>query len=455
MGDTTTSPVFWSQIERFQSNSYSDDDGVPDSNWLIQDKIKSLFNKVDSSNLKGLIQFWAPIKTKSGRLVLATCDQPFKLEHVNNYSEYRVYCNMYQYSIDHGFDNNKGENAVISGGPPATVFLNQLPEVVLHLRRRRFTQGRAHCSSCVGVVECCMELSCFLKIFTEVKRALKTVGMSTFNVQGCRLYKMELKQKEGLLSNWLVSVLIRMIVFIENSTGGGGLGSFEIFQGNKVSPIPKALEERRRFLVPEDCMSSSSSLAVTHLISLPREDVKQQLGRSTNETARNLTGWWQGPNFVKRKLTDVYESECDSNEEVDNRSANQDDIISIKLECAGKSFKFYQHNSLTLAVLKKEINTHGNLNPGTYKLKYLDHDRDWILMNSDKHLRQCISNLTFVNGAHIRLRVLQNQLFPMKNTRLAAAEFCLCDVVQAALPDEPFIGMLLIKNAISSGDLFV
>nr|GEW25185.1 hypothetical protein [Tanacetum cinerariifolium] len=93
----------------------------------------------------------------------------------------RVYCNMYQYSIDHGFDNNKGENAVISGGPPATVFLNQLPEVVLDLRRRR--------SSCVGVVECCMELSCFLKIFTEVKRALKTVGMSTFNVQGCRLYK--------------------------------------------------------------------------------------------------------------------------------------------------------------------------------------------------------------------------------------------------------------------------
>ena len=75
-----------------------------------------------------------------------------------------------------------------------------------------------------------------------------------------------------------------------NSTGSGGLGSFVILQGNKLSQIPKTLEERRRFLVPEDCISSSSSLAVTHLISLPREDVMRQFGRSTNETARNLNG---------------------------------------------------------------------------------------------------------------------------------------------------------------------
>ena len=80
------------------------------------------------------------------------------------------------------------------------------------------------------------------------------------------------------------------IIDVENSTGSGGIGSFVILQGNKLSQIPKALEERRRFLVPDDCISSSSSLAVTHLISLPREDVIRQLGRSTNETARNLTG---------------------------------------------------------------------------------------------------------------------------------------------------------------------
>ena len=64
MADATSSPVFRT----------NDDD--------VQDKIKRVFSKVDSSNLKGLLQFWAPIKTKSGRLT--TCDQPFTLKRVSN-----------------------------------------------------------------------------------------------------------------------------------------------------------------------------------------------------------------------------------------------------------------------------------------------------------------------------------------------------------------------------------
>nr|GEU65787.1 hypothetical protein [Tanacetum cinerariifolium] len=149
--------------------------------------------------------------------------------------------------------------------------------------------------------------------------------------------------------------------------------------GNKISPILKALEA-------EDCISSSGLKCNTPPKQLPRECTRQQYGRPTNENAENLTGW-QLTNFVKRKLSDVCESESDSNDD----SPNQD-ILIINAEYADDVFRIHLPISLaTLAVVKEEINKRCKLNPGTCKVKYLDEDEDWILMTSDAHLRRCIS----------------------------------------------------------------
>ncbi|GKA62405.1 hypothetical protein Tco_0761924 [Tanacetum coccineum] len=84
----------------------------------------------------------------------------------------------------------------------------------------------------------------------------------------------------------------------------------------------------------------------------------------------NLLGLsgWQLTKFVKRKLSDVYESESDSNDD----SLNQD-IIIIKVEYADDVFKIHLSVSLaTLVVVKEEINKRCKLNPRTCNFKYLE-----------------------------------------------------------------------------------
>ncbi|GJY43281.1 NIN-like protein [Tanacetum coccineum] len=99
----------------------------------------------------------------------------------------------------------------------------------------------------------------------------------------------------------------------------------------------------------------------------------------------NLLGrlGWQLTNFVKRKLSDVYESESDSNDD----SPNQD-ILIINAEYADDVFRIHLPVSLaTLAVVKEEINKRCKLNLGTCKLKYLDEDEEWILMTSNAYMQ--------------------------------------------------------------------
>nr|XP_043622398.1 protein NLP7-like [Erigeron canadensis] len=186
------------------------------------------------------------------------------------------------------------------------------------------------------------------------------------------------------------------VLDVENSTGSG-TGFFNILEGNRFSPVPKALEEAW-IRVQEDCISSSN---VLNSIPLQRKDPKQ-LERSLNEATKNPTGL-QRPNLLKRKLSDMCESQGESKE--DNRTTQ--DVLCVEIEYADGMFKFNLPTLLaTVMVFKNQIKELCKLSPGSYKLKYLDEDGEWILMNSDEHVMDCIRSSRSVNGTNIRLRVL-------------------------------------------------
>ncbi|GJU60228.1 hypothetical protein Tco_1237994 [Tanacetum coccineum] len=171
-----------------------------------------------------------------------------------------------------------------------------------------------------------------IELFEGLRRYLYGIEIGRF----ANAYRSSKKANVTCLQmNWEIQML-RISTWSRN-------GFFKIMEGNKISPILKALEAK-------DCISSSSvSFSKCNLL--------------------GLSGW-QLTNFVKRKLSDVYESESDSNDD----SPNQD-IIIIKAEYADDVFKIHLPVSLaTLAVVKEEINKRCKLNPRTCNFKYLDED---------------------------------------------------------------------------------
>ncbi|GKB21057.1 hypothetical protein Tco_0854980 [Tanacetum coccineum] len=87
--------------------------------------------------------------------------------------------------------------------------------------------------------------------------------------------------------------------------------------------------------------------------------------------------------LCEEKLSDVYESESNSNDD----SPNQD-ILIINAEYADDVFIIHLPISLaTLDVVKEEINKRCKLNPRPCKLKYLNENEEWILMTSDAYMQ--------------------------------------------------------------------
>lgn len=100
----------------------------------------------------------------------------------------------YQYRIDQ-IGAEKDDNHMIINGPPATAFLNHLPEVVLNLSVHQgnpLMRSALECeltyslllpvfyrptsqspAACVGVVECFLKQSSLVLIFNDLKRALE------------------------------------------------------------------------------------------------------------------------------------------------------------------------------------------------------------------------------------------------------------------------------------------
>ncbi|KAD5508239.1 hypothetical protein E3N88_15942 [Mikania micrantha] len=220
--------------------------------------------------------------------------------------------------------------------------------------------------------------------------------------------------------------------------------SFKIFQGkqpilvDKISPSKVTCQTTSKVLHPEGmdhqmlnviCVTTQKSKMnrKTAKIFLTREVIEKQFGKTMNEAAHNIKVSlstlkrnckvlgileWPGPNLLKRKANDSCTIQIDTNEEnvttQDPLTVNiNKNIMFIKAENEDDMIKFnLPVLQATFATIKKTIGEKFKLLVGTFKLKYLDEDGDWILLTSNEEMNDCIHNLRKSDRILIRLRVL-------------------------------------------------
>ncbi|GJY29805.1 NIN-like protein [Tanacetum coccineum] len=171
------------------------------------------------------------------------------------------------------------------------------------------------------------------------------------------------------------------VIDVENSTDSQII-MFKIFQYGRITSIREAMEKgKKRILVNYNAPSKAKRS--TKKIHLSREDIEKQYGK-TMEEAANILGvsvstlkrnhnkfcisGWQGPDLRQRKAN--------------NPNINQNDMIKFDLPIS----------EVTFVTVKNIIGMRFKLTLGYYKLKYLDEDSDWILIDSDQDMSDCIKN---------------------------------------------------------------
>ena len=124
---------------------------------------------------------------------------------------------------------------------------------------------------------------------------------------------------------------------------------------------------------------------------------------STLKRKHNKLGMsgWQGPDLPQRKaynsnknqIKESHTHEKDNGVIQDPSPVKRNENTVIKAEYADDIIKIRLGNSqATLVTVENEIGKKFKLKHGTFKIKYLDEDEEWILMTSDQDLSDCIQN---------------------------------------------------------------
>ncbi|KAL8266778.1 hypothetical protein R6Q59_004122 [Mikania micrantha] len=223
--------------------------------------------------------------------------------------------------------------------------------------------------------------------------------------------------------------------------------SFKIFQGkqaivvdNIMAPSKVICQKTSKVLPPGDMdnqlldvicvtnpMQKPKANHKTAKIVLTRELIEKQFGKTMNEASHNLKvslstlkrnckdldiSEWPGPNLLKRKANVSCAIQISTNEAnvttQDMLTVNtNENIVFIKAENEDDMIKFnLPVSQATFATVEKAIGVKFKLRVGTFKLKYLDEDGDWILLTSDDEMNDCIHSLRKSDRILVRLRVL-------------------------------------------------
>nr|GEW37467.1 hypothetical protein [Tanacetum cinerariifolium] len=218
------------------------------------------------------------------------------------------------------------------------------------------------------------------------------------------------------------------VIDVENSTKSDAK-FFEIFTEKRLSPIPAAMNKGKKEMVVNYNILSKEKHDTTE-IKLSREDIEQHYGKTMKKAAEELgvslstlkrkhnklcMSGWKGPDLPQRKAynSNKNQSAKSQTHEKDNgiiqdpSPVNRNDKTVIKAEYADDIIKLHLGISeLTFVVVENEIGKKFKLKNGTFKMKYLDEDEDWIFMTSDQDLSDCIQNSRNVDRSAVRLRVL-------------------------------------------------
>lgn len=96
---------------------------------------------------------------------------------------------------------------------------------------------------------------------------------------------------------------------------------------------------------------------------------------------------------------------------VDNpgrHSCIEDEILKIlvKVTYKGETIRFKLTLGFGFSELCEEIGKRYNMSPGTFKLKYLDDEEEWVLMASDADLHECIDIMKSCDGHVMKLLIV-------------------------------------------------
>ncbi|GJW87628.1 NIN-like protein [Tanacetum coccineum] len=214
------------------------------------------------------------------------------------------------------------------------------------------------------------------------------------------------------------------VIDAENSTKSE-TKFFEIFKEKRLEPINKG---KKAMVVSYN--SRSKEKRNTTEKELSREDIEQHYGKTMKKAAEELgvslstlkrkhnklgMSGWQGPDLPQRKAYNSKKNQSNQSHthEKDNgviqdpSPVKRNDKTVIKAEYADDIIKLHLGISeLTFVTVENEIGKKFKLKHGTFKIKYLDEDEEWILMTSDQDLSDCIQNSRNVDRSAVRLRVL-------------------------------------------------
>ncbi|PWA78602.1 NIN-like protein [Artemisia annua] len=210
---------------------------------------------------------------------------------------------------------------------------------------------------------------------------------------------------------------------------------FDIFQLKRLSSIPEALKEGKKQAA--EAMNKGKKAMVVNYnacskekrdtteIELSREDIEQHYGKTMKKAAEELgvslstlkrkhsklgMSGWQGPDLPQRKAYNSNENQSNDKDNgviQDPSPVKRNENTVIKAELADDIIKLHLGISeATFVTVENDIGKKFKLKHGTFKIKYLDEDEEWILMTSDQDLSDCIQNSRNVDRSAVRLRVL-------------------------------------------------
>ncbi|PWA89249.1 NIN-like protein [Artemisia annua] len=200
---------------------------------------------------------------------------------------------------------------------------------------------------------------------------------------------------------------------------------FKLFQYGRITSISQALERGKKRIVV-NYNAPSKAKRNTKKIQLSREDIENQYGKTMEEAAKILgvsvstlkrnhnklcNSGWQGPDLPQRNANNTNRNQSKQSQTNEGCSdptfVNRNEItVTIKAEYADDMIKFYLPISeATFVTVKNIIGMKFKLTLRNYKLKYLDEDSDWILIDSDQDLSDCIKSSRKVDRTVVRLCV--------------------------------------------------
>ncbi|PWA58850.1 NIN-like protein [Artemisia annua] len=218
------------------------------------------------------------------------------------------------------------------------------------------------------------------------------------------------------------------VIDVDNSTESE-TKFFKIFKEKRLSPIPEAIDKGKKAMVVNYNARSKRKRDTTE-IKLSREDIEQHYGKTMKIAAKELgvslstlkrklnklgMSGWQGPGLPQRKAYNSNKNQSNKSHthEKDNGAIHDPSPVKrnektvIKAEYADDIIKLHLRISeATFVTVENEIGKKFKLKHGTFKIKYLDEDEEWILMTSDQDLSDCIQNSRNVDRYAVRLRVL-------------------------------------------------